>query len=49
MKTEAELHDRVDPVAEHTHTLQSVVHQTVIEDDLVVTRLDSESIMEAWG
>lgn len=43
MKTEAELYDRVDPVAEHTHTLQSVVHQTVIKDDLVITRLDSAS------
>lgn len=41
MKADPELHDGADPVAKHPHTLQAVIHLPVVEDDLVVTGLDS--------
>ena len=42
METQTELHDGVDPVTECGHTLETVEHLPVLEDYLLVVRLDSE-------
>jgi hypothetical protein len=41
VQAEPKLHDGVDPIPEHSHTLLSVQHLAVVKDDFVITWLNS--------